>query len=97
MAALESQFYEGGCNGGPQLVPDPKDAGGVAARKKQVRDEFTEYFSGPAKRHRAALVKYYGREAGDQAKFAEVFEICEYGRRPNEEEIRKIFPFFPGR
>ncbi len=41
--ALESQFYEGGCNGGPHLVPDPKDAAAVAARKKQTREEFLSY------------------------------------------------------
>ena len=25
----------------------------------------------------------------------EAFEITEYGHQPNEEEIRKLFPFFP--
>jgi len=97
MAALESQFYEGGCNGGPHLVPDPKDAAAVAARKKQVRTEFEGYFSGPAARHRDALEKYYGAEAAGKVRFAEAFEICEYGRRPTPEEIRKLFPFFPER
>jgi LmbE family N-acetylglucosaminyl deacetylase len=95
MAALESQFYEGGCNGGRHLVPDPKDAAAVAARKKQVRDEFTGYFSAPAARFRAALEGYYGREAGAKVRFAEAFEVCEYGRRPDAAELRKLFPFFP--
>src|SRR5262249_44880174 len=40
MAALESQFYEGGCNGGRHLVPDPNLPEKVAERKKQVREEF---------------------------------------------------------
>jgi LmbE family N-acetylglucosaminyl deacetylase len=97
MEALESQFYEGGCNGGPHLVPDPKDAAAVAARKKQVRGEFEEYFSGPAQRYRAALEKSYGAEAARKVRFAEAFEICEYGRRPTPEEIRKLFPFFPAK
>jgi hypothetical protein len=26
--------------------------------------------------------------------FAEAFEICEYGRRPNRAELAKMFPFF---
>jgi LmbE family N-acetylglucosaminyl deacetylase len=95
MAALESQFYEGGCNGGRHLVPDPKDSAAVAARKKQVRDEFTGYFSAPAARFRAALEGYYGADAGAKARFAEAFEICEYGRRPDAAELRKLFPFFP--
>ena len=93
--ALESQFYEGGCNGGPRLVPDPKDAAAVTARKQQVRDEFAAFFAGPARRHRAALENGYGRELGQQTRYAEAFEICEYGRRPDAEELRKLFPFFP--
>jgi len=94
MEALESQFYEGGCNGGAHLVPDPKDAAKGAARKKQVRTEFEGYFSEPAKNHKAALEKYYGAEAAAKIRYAENFEICEYGRRPTAEEIRKLFPFF---
>jgi hypothetical protein len=26
---------------------------------------------------------------------AEAFEVCEYGRRPSEQELRRLFPFFP--
>ena len=40
-------------------------------------------------------VRWYGKDAGKTVKYAEVFEICEYGRRPNEKEIRRLFPFFP--
>jgi len=29
-----------------------------------------------------------------RSRFAEAFEICEYGRRPDKAEIRKLFPFF---
>jgi len=92
MEALESQFYEGGCNGGPHLVPDPKDAAAVAKRKLQVRREFEGYFSAPAKRFRAALEKRYGKDRGAAVKFAEAFEVCEYGRRPTPDELEKLFP-----
>jgi len=95
--ALESQFYEGGCNGGPHLVPDPKDAAGVAARKKQVRDNFDKRFANTANKFRDRLAEYYGRERAADTKYAEAFEICEYGRRPNAEEIRRLFPFFPNK
>ena len=40
----------------------------------------------------AALEKFYGTERKSAIKHAEVFEICEYGTRPNEEMIRKLFP-----
>ncbi len=93
MEALESQFYEGGCNGGPHLVPDPRDPAAVAARRKQVREEFTGYFSEPAKKHRARLEERYGKERAAGIRFAEAFEVCEYGRRPSPEELRALFPF----
>ncbi len=43
---------------------------------------------------RNSLIKWYGENKGKQVKYAEAFEVCEYGRRPNEEEIRRLFPFF---
>ncbi|HXG62747.1 MAG TPA: PIG-L family deacetylase [Planctomycetota bacterium] len=95
--ALESQFYEGGCNGGPHLVPDPKDAAAVAARRRDVREQFARRFAATADRFRPQLEARYGRERAAEVRYAEAFEICEYGRRPDEEEIRKLFPFFPHR
>ncbi len=41
---------------------------------------------------RQSLIKWYGEEKGNKAAVAEAFEICEYGRRPDEDEIRKLFP-----
>ncbi len=41
---------------------------------------------------RASLVKWYGKERGDKVKYAEAFEICEYGAQPDDERIRKLFP-----
>jgi hypothetical protein len=40
------------------------------------------------------MEKLYGPEAR-RIQHAEAFEITEYGRKPSEEEIRKLFPFFP--
>ncbi len=39
-----------------------------------------------------ALVKWYGEERSKEVTHAEAFEICEYGRMPDDEEIRKLFP-----
>jgi LmbE family N-acetylglucosaminyl deacetylase len=92
MELLESQFYEGGCNGGPQLVPDPSNAAAVAARKREVRQQFDQRFAGTARRFGAQLAEWYG-ESAQKIKYAEAFEICEYGRMPGKEELRKLFPF----
>lgn len=39
-----------------------------------------------------SLTKWYGQEKADTIKYAEAFEICEYGRRPSDEDIKKLFP-----
>jgi LmbE family N-acetylglucosaminyl deacetylase len=97
VAALESQFYEGGCNGGPQMVPDPKNAAAVEGRKHEVEEGFRNRFAGPAKRFNLQLAQWYGPEAAKNLKYAEAFEVCEYGRTPSREEIRKLFPMLPGK
>ena len=97
VVALESQFYEGGCGGGPHLVPDPDDKAAVDRRKAAIRKYAYRRFASTADRFRNRLVELYGPELGGKIKYAEAFEICEYGRRPSKEEIRELFPFFPER
>jgi len=43
---------------------------------------------------RESLERRYGAQAA-RIQHAEAFEITEYGHQPSEEEIRKLFPFFP--
>jgi LmbE family N-acetylglucosaminyl deacetylase len=90
MDALESQFYEGGANGGPQNVPT--DPAAIAKRREQVRANFRNRFASPAKQFRAKLVELYGPERGNKFQYAEAFEISEYGGRPNPQRIRELFP-----
>jgi hypothetical protein len=79
-------------------VPDPKDQAAVTARKKQVREEYLNYpYYSPAQtadRFRAVLRRYYGDDRASKVKFAEAFEVCEYGRKPKPEELKTLFPFF---
>ena len=91
MDALESQFYEGGANGNASLIP--ADPAAQAARKKSVRDGFAGRFAGTANRFRAQLEEWYGKEKGAAVRHAEAFEVCEYGRQPNREELKRLFPF----
>jgi LmbE family N-acetylglucosaminyl deacetylase len=83
-----SQFYEWLPWVAGTLEKVPKDA---AARKKWLRDTRSGQ---PSPAVRAALVKWYGAEKGNAVRYAEAFEICEYGTRPDEALIRKLFPFF---
>ncbi|MHA8065846.1 PIG-L deacetylase family protein [Aquirufa sp. ROCK2-A2] len=41
---------------------------------------------------RKSLEKWYGKEKADQIKFAEAFEICEYGSPASLEDIKRLFP-----
>jgi len=85
-----SQVYEWLPWHAGQLEQVPKDP---AARKELLRKQRAGGQLNPALR--TALAKWYGEEAAKQIKFAEAFELCEYGSRPGTAEIRRLFPFFP--
>jgi LmbE family N-acetylglucosaminyl deacetylase len=44
---------------------------------------------------RAVLAKWYGPAKASAIRYAEAFEICEYGARPDAALLRKLFPFLP--
>lgn len=41
---------------------------------------------------RASLEKWYGKEKAANVRYAEAFEICEYGAQPTDADIKKLFP-----
>jgi LmbE family N-acetylglucosaminyl deacetylase len=92
--ALESQFYEGGANGSAELMPSDPDK--QRERRRQVRAGFAARNRAIAQKYRSNLAEWYGKEKADKVQYAEAFEVCEYGRRPNKAELAKLFPFFGG-
>jgi LmbE family N-acetylglucosaminyl deacetylase len=90
--ALASQTLEGGCNGNETLYPD--DPAARRAREREVRQRFDRRFAGTANRFREQLIEWYGKEKGGQIKYAEAFEIGEYGGRPSKADLKKMFPFY---
>ena len=86
MAAHESQYFE--------WLPWTVSQEQNVPKKEKERIEWLK--SGrrrtiiPAVKE--ALEKWYGKEKADKITDAEAFEICEYGRQPNESEIRELFP-----
>jgi LPS O-antigen subunit length determinant protein (WzzB/FepE family) len=87
---MHSQFYEGGALGNAGLIPtDPEKQ---QARHKEVREGFASRFRSNAQRFRDTLAEFYGKEHAAKVTHAEAFEICEYGRQPAKEELRKLFP-----
>ena len=87
---MESQFYEGGANGGPKLMP--KEPAAQAKRKAAVRAGFENRDRGVAKQFRKKLADIYGPDQAAKIEFAEAFEVCEYGRQPSKAQLMKLFP-----
>ncbi len=86
MAAHESQFFEWQ----PWITKtlDKVPAGG---------HERLEWLASISKRKltkekRNQLIKWYGKAKAKKVKITESFEICEYGKRPDDKEILRLFP-----
>lgn len=92
IGVIVSQFAEGGANGSAKLMPD--DPAGQKRRHQQVRDSMARRNSSLADRFRSELGEWYGKEKAAQVKFAEAFEVCEYGGQPDRKELKRLFPFF---
>ncbi len=88
IAAHESQMFEWLPWTGGRLDQVPE---GEKERLKWLADWRKPNLSDDTKK---SLIKWYGAEKAAKIEIAEAFEICEYGRRPSTEEIRKLFPFF---
>jgi len=89
--ALESQFYEWNPWLFGYLDQVPKDK---QARLEWTRNRTSRRAAGLANRFRPKLVELLGPEQGKAVKYAEAFEVCEYGTQPSRDELLRIFPFF---
>jgi LmbE family N-acetylglucosaminyl deacetylase len=86
-----SQFYEWLPWHDGQLDNVPNDP---AARKQWIMAFEPSAVRKVPEAWRPALEKRYG-PAASKIRYAEAFEITEYGSQPSEQEIRRLFPFFP--
>lgn len=92
---LTSQAYEGGASGSAEYVAkDVPPADNEVARRAWLKRRWGARQSSEAEKYRDLLVKLYGEEKGRAVKYAETFEVCEYGRRPSAAEIKQLFPFY---
>jgi len=91
---LTSQHYEGGANGSEEHVKSVPPASDEVGRRAWLKRRWGARQGSEADKYRDLLVKLYGPEKGKAVKYAETFEICEYGRRPSMDEIKKLFPFY---
>ncbi|MDX1945740.1 MAG: PIG-L family deacetylase [Pirellulaceae bacterium] len=91
---LASQTYEGGASGSEAYVRGIPPASDEAGRRAWLREKWVQRQENEARRFRASLTQWYGEDRGNAVKYAEAFEICEYGRQPTPDELKKLFPFF---
>ncbi len=84
--AHTSQFYEWlpWIANDPDVIPEGKEERLTWLKSKRA--------SGPTPSVQKGLEEWYGKEKAAQVKFAEAFEICEYGSRPSREDILRLFP-----
>jgi N-acetylglucosamine malate deacetylase 1 len=90
IAALRSQFYEWTpwLEGYADEVPQ-----GDTQRRAWVAERFGRWYKPIADSNRELLLQRYGPEKGKSVRFAEAFEVCEYGSQPSQDELKKLFPF----
>lgn len=86
--AHESQVYEWLPWVDGQLDSVPRDK---AARIAWLKTQRTGQKIAPEALE--SLRKWYGAKA-EGVKDVEAFEVCEYGRRPTDADLRRLFPFF---
>lgn len=86
MAAHESQFFE--------WLPWTSGKLAQVPETEEKRLEWLKQWRKPkiSENMKLSLEKWYGKEHASKVKYAEAFEICEYGRHPSEKEIRRLFP-----
>jgi LmbE family N-acetylglucosaminyl deacetylase len=77
-----------------RVVPVPKEGPAREARREEVNRRFSRRNLAQANAYRDLLVDLYGESKGRSTRYAEAFEVCEYGRQPSAEELRTLFPFF---
>lgn len=95
LMALVSQTFEGGALGSAEKMENAPPESQPELRRRWLWERWDQRQSGEANRFRNSLIRWYGEDRANEVKYAEAFEICEYGRQPSESEIRQLFPFFP--
>lgn len=76
------------------VIPIPPSGPEREARKARLAQGMKLRYGNIANRFRAKLIELYGRKIGSEVKYAEAFELCEYGRQPSRDELMELFPFF---
>lgn len=88
----KSQFYEWlpYNHGYENEVPEAP-----GERVEWLSRQYRERIAPLADRYRELLISLYGKERGNEIRYIEAFEPCEYGSPWTEATRRRLFPFLP--
>lgn len=64
------------------------------ARKAFILDLIKNRNENVANKYRPELIALYGEEKGKEIKYAEAFELCQYGTQVDTETLKRLFPGF---
>jgi len=87
--AMTSQMYEWGPWLGGSLDQVP---GGAAERLEWLKKRWSGGFLRWKDRFKGLVAERYGKDHAEKVQYVEVFELCEYGRRPSRQELWELFP-----
>jgi len=88
ITAMPSQFGDLNSWQASTLPNVPKEED---ERKKYLLNIVKDRNEGVAIQYRERLIALYGKEKGTKVRYAEAFELCQYGRQPSKEELQKLF------
>lgn len=88
ISAMPSQFGDAHSWQASTIAEVPKDEAG---RKEYLLNMVKGWDVAVAKKYRSRLTELYGKEKGNAIRYAEGFEICQYGRQPTMQELQKLF------
>jgi N-acetylglucosamine malate deacetylase 1 len=89
IAAMPSQFGDKDSWQGRTLANVPQED---KQRQEYLLEGVKKRNADVAERYRSRLIELYGEERGRKIKYAEAFELCQYGRQVSVEELKKLFP-----
>ena len=88
---MPSQFGDKDSWQGRTLPDVPQ---GDGERPAYLLDLVRQRNAAVAEQYRDRLIALYGEERGKKVRYAEAFEICQYGRQAPVDELKKMFPTF---
>ncbi len=91
IGAMPSQFADAHSWQASYRADVPKEEN---ARKAYILDLVKKNNEAVANQYREKLIELYGEERGRKVRYAEAFELCQYGTQVTTEQLKALFPGF---